>query len=52
MRGIILKKKMSKSKINYSKNEIKFFKFYTKESPNHYLKKIILFSIIKSNLKR
>ncbi len=52
MRGIILKKKMSKPKINYSKNEIKFFKFYTKESPNHYLKKDILFSVIKSNLKR
>lgn len=52
IRQAILKKKLTKSEIDYSKKEIKFFKFYTKESPNYYLKQDILFSVIKSNLKR
>ena len=52
IRQIILKKKLNKAKVKYTKNEIKFFKYNLKNSPNYYLKYEILFSILKSNLKR
>ena len=49
----VLKKKIvNKIKINYTNKEMNYFKSNLKKSPNYFLKKEILFSVIKSNIKR
>ncbi len=52
VRKVILQKKINRQKINYNKKEINFFEYNKRTSPNYYLNMDILFSVIKSNLKK
>ena len=47
----IVDKKKNFKKISYSNKQIKIFKYYSKQSPNYFLRYDSLFSIIKTNIK-
>ena len=47
----IVNSKKTKNIINYSDKQVRLFEENKKKSSNYYLKKDILFSIIKSNIK-
>ncbi len=51
IRSIVLKKKIKRNKIIYTKKEIHFFDTNTKASPNYYLNLDIFLSVIKANIK-